>query len=315
MKRENMTEELVSEYRRVAYYYYMTGLTQEEIAKKMQMSRQRVNRIVSACVELGIVQIIIPGLEADNLELESSLEQKYQLKEVRIIDNVVKENIFRELGKAAGEYLQSIIKDKDIIGFTRGRTMSALVEHMQPAGHSMDLTVTQLIGNENDGGEGVGVGGVVYRFAEKLQAKPTVLFAPVIVKSKELRESLVEEPYFQETYETMKSCTIAVVGIGNAQNQWKHLVSLYNEKEIEQEQWAKEVVGEVCTHFYDKDGNEVVPPFRDRIISITLEDYKNIPVRMGVAGSDEKIGAIKAAIQGGYINVLVTDLQTAKLLL
>ena len=50
------------------------------------------------------------------------------------------------------------------------------------------------------------------------------------------------------------------------------------------------------------------------IIAITMEDYKKIPVRIGVAGGEEKAEAIRAAVKGNYINVLVTDLLTAKLL-
>ena len=58
-----LSEDLINEYRRVAYYYYRIGLTQEEIAKRMNMSRQRVNRIVSSCIKLGIVKITIDGIE------------------------------------------------------------------------------------------------------------------------------------------------------------------------------------------------------------------------------------------------------------
>ena len=59
MRRKSITDEQKQEYRRVAYYYYKEGLTQEEIAKRMQMSRQRVNRIVSSCIELGLSLIHI----------------------------------------------------------------------------------------------------------------------------------------------------------------------------------------------------------------------------------------------------------------
>ena len=44
---------------KVSYYYYKKGLTQGEIAKKMNMSRQRVNRILKKALEDNIVQIKI----------------------------------------------------------------------------------------------------------------------------------------------------------------------------------------------------------------------------------------------------------------
>ena len=147
MRRKSITDEQKQEYRRVAYYYYKEGLTQEEIAKRMQMSRQRVNRIVSSCIELGIVTINIEGLDSSNLELETKLEQKYGLKEVRIIDEVAEELEIQELGIEGGKYLRSILKKDDIIGFSRGRNTSALAEYLPEADdYPENITVTQLMG-------------------------------------------------------------------------------------------------------------------------------------------------------------------------
>lgn len=172
MKSINLSEEKLKEYQRVAYYYYKAGLTQEDIAKRMNMSRQRVNRIVSACVDLGIVKITIQNLDKSNLELETALEQKYNLTGVRIVNNIVEENIVRELGIAAGTYLQSVLKKGDIIGVTRGRTTAAMADHWTPSSPlPQDLTVTQLIGNARESDISTGVNGIVYRLAEKLGAR------------------------------------------------------------------------------------------------------------------------------------------------
>lgn len=316
MRRRSMTDEQRREYRRVAYYYYKEGITQEEIAKRMQMSRQRVNRMVSSCIELGIVTINIEGLDKSNLELETKLEQKYGLKEVRIIDDVAEELEIKELGIEGGRYLKSILKENDIIGFSRGRNTSALVEFLPEADdYPENITVTQLMGGSVDANDNIPVDETVYQFAAKLQAKAAKLHAPIILGSEKLREYFTREPYFQNTYEIIKKCNIAVVGIGTASSQWKHMISLYDIKDKAQTEWAKDVAGEVCTHFYDRDGKVIEPPFRDRIISVMLEDYMKIPVRIGVAGGKEKTEAISAAVKGGYINVLITDLQTARKIL
>lgn len=316
MRRKSITDEQKQEYRRVAYYYYKEGLTQEEIAKRMQMSRQRVNRIISSCIELGIVTINIEGLDNSNLELETKLEQKYGLKEVRVIDEAAEEMKIQELGIEGGKYLRSILKKDDIIGFSRGRNTSALVEYLPEADeYPENITVTQLMGGSIETEGNVPVDETVYRLATKMQAKAVKLYAPIILGSEKLRESFTQEPYFQKSYEIIKKCNIAVVGIGTASSQWRHMISLYDIKDKTQTEWAKDVVGEVCTHFYDCNGTAVEPPFRDRIISVMLDDYMKIPVRIGIAGGKEKTEAISAAVKGGYINVLITDLQTAKELL
>ena len=316
MRRKSITEEQKNEYHRVAYYYYKEGLTQEEIAKRMKMSRQRVNRIISSCIDLGIVTINIEGLDNSNLELETKLEDKYGLKEVRIINETADEQKIQELGIEGGKYLRSILKDNDIIGFSRGRNTSALVDFLpEDVEYPHNITVTQLMGSAIETNENTAVDETVYHFAAKLHAKASRLYAPIILSNEELRDSFIQEPYFEKSYEVIKKCDIAVVGIGTASSQWKHMISLYDIADKEQTEWAKDVAGEVCTHFYNSEGAAIEPPFRNRIISILLDDYMKIPVRIGVAGGKDKTEAIAAAIKGDYINVLITDLQTARQLM
>ena len=316
MRRKSITEEQKNEYRRVAYYYYKEGLTQEDIAKRMKMSRQRVNRIISSCIDLGIVTINIEGLDNSNLELETKLEDKYGLKEVRIINETADEQKIQELGIEGGKYLRSILKDNDIIGFSRGRNTSALVDFLlEDVEYPHNITVTQLMGSAIETNENTAVDETVYHFAAKLHAKASRLYAPIILSNEELRDSFIQEPYFEKSYEVIKKCDIAVVGIGTASSQWKHMISLYDIADKEQTEWAKDVAGEVCTHFYNSEGAAIEPPFRNRIISILLDDYMKIPVRIGVAGGKDKTEAIAAAIKGDYINVLITDLQTARQLM
>ena len=132
----------------------------------------------------------------------------------------------------------------------------------------------------------------------------------------ELRDSLIRDPFFIDSYATVKQCDIAVFGIGNENSQTKHIVSLYNEEFTEDDnRWKKGIVGEVCAHYYDKNGKHVEVPFENRIITIQLEDLFKIPTRIGVAGSKEKANAIKAALLGGFMNVLIVDKETAELLL
>lgn len=277
MRRKSITEEQKNEYRRVAYYYYKEGLTQEEIAKRMKMSRQRVNRIISSCIDLGIVTINIEGLDNSNLELETKLEDKYGLKEVRIINETADEQKIQELGIEGGKYLRSILKDNDIIGFSRGRNTSALVDFLpEDVEYPHNITVTQLMGSAIETNENTAVDETVYHFAAKLHAKASRLYAPIILSNEELRDSFIQEPYFENSYEVIKKCDIAVVGIGTASSQWKHMISLYDIADKEQTEWAKDVAGEVCTHFYNSEGAAIEPPFRNRIISILLDDYMKI---------------------------------------
>lgn len=314
MKSQNLTEDMLNEYRRVAYYYYKAGMTQDMIAKRMRMSRQRVNRIVSACAELGIVKITIEGLEQCNLELETGMEEKFGVNEVRIVDNTSDERLMADLGTAAAEYLKSVLQENDVVGISRGRTTAAMIENWGHTGvYPENITVTQLIGSGKEIDSAVGADRIVYGLSDILRARPALLHVPVLVHSAELKSELVGDPYYLTAYERVKKTRVAVVGIGSARSQWRHMVSLYPQADMP-DGWETSVAGEVCTHFFDREGKEVIPPFHDRLLAITLEDYKKIPLRIGVAGGAEKADAIRAALKGKYINVLITDYHTAQLL-
>lgn len=307
---DNISENSQLDYIRVANYYYKSGLTQEEIAKKMNMSRQRVNRMLSKCIELGIVRISIGGIEDTNLALEEKLEKMYSLKAVRISGSASGENIYSEIGRVAANYLTGIINDGDIIGFSRGRSMSALVDNMPTVKYS-NITVTQLMGGWNNLETKISSDDIVHRFSEKMNAKSTYLYAPVVVNNPELHDAIISEPFFQDVYRVIKDCSIAVVGIGDAK--YKLVLPTMGDEDYEY-CVSKKAVGEICTHFFDVDGKAVESPIVNRVIAVELKDFLKIPTRIGVAGSKYKTSAILGALRGGYINSLVTDFETAQIL-
>ena len=210
-----LTPEQKNEYTRIAYYYYEAGQTQDQIAQRLGISRQRVNRILAECIERGIVRITVDRSPEEYFASESALEDKYRLKAVRLAHSLGADQLYGNLGVVAGQYLKSIVKRGDIIGCVPGRGVAGLVDNM-PQMERTGLTVTQLMGSESRREYNLEVDSILHRFARKLSALPQPLYAPVLVSNAELRESIVREPYYQEAYAVMKRCTVAVVGIGTA---------------------------------------------------------------------------------------------------
>ena len=66
-------------YIKIAYWYYNLGLTQDEIARRLSLTRQKVNRIINSLVDLDIVTITVHGFEQDEVELECEIEQAFGL--------------------------------------------------------------------------------------------------------------------------------------------------------------------------------------------------------------------------------------------
>lgn len=301
-----------NEYTKVAYYYYKMGMTQDDIAKKMSMSRQRVNRILKKCLETGIVKIVIQEYEYQNIELEIKLETLLGLNEIIIVNNTEVE-INEAIGAAASSYLERVIKDNDIIGFSRGRALSSLVNYLKPINRT-NLTVTQLVGGLNAEEAHINSDDIVRSSSEVLHAKPCFMYAPIILQNKELRDSLMQESFFASVYNTMKACTIAMVGIGDMSNKSSFVQRKYISSTEYDTLQRNNSVGEVCTHYFDINGKIIESGINDRVLAIDIDSFKKIPIRIGVGGGPEKLSAIIGAARGSLINVLITDLETAQAL-
>lgn len=303
----------IDEYTKVAYYYYKIGMTQDDIAKKMSMSRQRVNRILKKCLETGIVKIVIQDYEQQNVELEVQLETLLDLNEIIIVNNQEGE-INNYLGVAASSYLKRVIKTNDIIGFSRGRALSALVNNLLPI-ENLNLTVTQLVGGLNAEETNINSDYIVRRSSEILNAKPCFMYAPIILENKELRDSLMKESFFSSVYNTMKACTIAVVGIGDMSSKSSFVQKKYISTEEYNILHKENAVGEICTHYFNINGSIIESGLNDRVLAIDIDSFIKIPLRIGVGCGPEKLSAIAGAVRGKFINVLITDLETANSLM
>ena len=51
------------------------------------------------------------------------------------------------------------------------------------------------------------------------------------------------------------------------------------------------------------------------MIGVTLDEIKNIPCRLAVAGGPQKVEVVRATLNGKYPTHLVTDYETATALL
>ena len=70
---------------------------------------------------------------------------------------------------------------------------------------------------------------------------------------------------------------------------------------------AQGAVGEICGHYFDRDGRECETDFRDRVISVGLDELSRIEDIICVTHGTGRTKAIHAALKGGLITSLVMD--------
>ena len=74
-------------------------------------------------------------------------------------------------------------------------------------------------------------------------------------------------------------------------------------------------VGDVCSRFYNEQGEICAPHVDERTVGIALEDLKAKPQRIMLAGGKHRLPAIRAALKGGFATAFITDQYTAKSLI
>lgn len=299
---------------KVAQMYYDEGATQSEIAEKIGISRSLVSKVLAKAREEGIVEIIIHDEQAHQFgSLERKIERLYNLRDVICIESVGRESSKKQLGEATSVYLQRVVKDGQIIGFSSGTTLNEVAKAMNSVQLFPSVTVVPLVGGMGNERVDIHSNHIVAKVGSALGAKYELLHVPVMVDTKEAKEVLVRQPSIRCTLNLAEKSNIAVVGIGGKPED-STMVKSYMGQDHQQITSDSEIVGDICYNFINRFGKPVDTSWNERVIAIELEKLKEIPLVIGVASGLEKVQAIQAALEGGLIHVLITDEATGNAL-
>lgn len=302
---------------KVAKAYYDDGLTQQQIGAKLGLSRIKVSRLLRTARDEKVVQIAIAPPQESNADLERQLERDYGLKEAVVVTCSARDaaSVVGELGVVAAGCLTRGLQGTEVIALSWGTSVLSVVNALAP----MDLPkvrVVQFLGGLGELEAQTHGADLARRMAQTLGAKPRLIHAPGIVKEEVVREALVKDPQVADTLDLAGRADIALVGIGILEPGATLLSSdnTLTKAEVE-ELKACGAVGDIALQFFDEQGALVDHPINHRIVGTSLEKIRAIGRVIGVAGGAEKVRAIRAALRGGLVNVLVTDDETAEALL
>lgn len=299
---------------KVAKKYFEMGMTQQEIASTLRISRSTVSRLLSRAREEGIVQITIEVPSGVYPELEKSLEQQFNLLEAIVIpvqDYNSAKGIALELGQAAAGYLERTIQNDDVIGFAWGTTMKSMVDAVQPMNNT-GIKVFQMNGGLTPQMTDIHGTSLTHNLASRLGGEAYMLQAPGVVETPQIQQIFMADPQVAQVFDFAEAATMAFLSIGTIAKDtlWGQAGLL--SAEVTDELRSKGAVGDIMSRYYDQNGVMVNSSLCQRVVGIPVSQFEKIDRRIGVAGGKEKYQAILGALNGGYINVLITDQFTAE---
>ena len=303
---------------KVARLYYVDHLRQTEIADQLDISQATTSRLLKRAQDEQIIRISLQSPVGIHADLERRLESLYGLKEVLVVESLPDEKqIMRDLGSAAAYYLTTTIKPDEVIGISSwSATLLAAVDAMTPMSKPIGAQVIQILGGVGTATAESNAVYIVSRLAMLLQGKSILLPVPAVVSGVDRRQLYLQDPFVCNTMERFDSVTMGLLGIGSVEpsDLLASSGNVFSPQELETLRQLG-AVGDVCLRFFDAAGRPVVSPLNDRVIGIELGQLRNVKRSVGIAGGQRKVAAIRGAVRGGYINVLITDLLTAQALL
>lgn len=300
---------------RAGWLYYVGGLTQDQIARQLGVSRQSAQRLVSRAMSERLIHVRLEHRVAACLDLEAQLIRKYDLRLCRVALGLAPgADPLRSIGPTAAAEIERILSQADplVIALSTGRTLRAAVEELTQM-DAVQHKIVSLIGNIAPDGTASHYD-VIIRMSDKVNAPHFPMPVPVIAETPADRELYHSLKPVRRVTELASNADVCFVGIG----QMSRTAPLFTDGFISAAELgdmeARDAAGEIAGSVYDSAGRYIEGGTNARIcgVRVTADDRRLI---VGLAAGEGKVRAMTAALKGRLINGLITDETTAASLL
>ena len=223
--------------------------------------------------------------------------------------------IIQSIGRAAAEYLESIVKSNDSIGVTWGHTMAEAARKLSPADNPQEnVKVIELKGGVSHSKTNNFAQEIVSKFASAFHTTAESLPLPVIFDNAETSRLVLQDKQTKFIMNKGHEANIALYTVGTVRDD-AMLFNLGYLNEDEINTLKRDAVGDISSRFINSEGNIANEDINNRTIGINLDDLRSKEYSILIAGGEQKLNSIRATLKGEYANIVITDEKTAKSLL
>lgn len=297
---------------KVTWFYYADNMTQKQIAEHLGISRMKVVKLLNQAKNDGIIKFKMNSDAKAHINLERKLMEKFNLEDVFIVPSTPS-NVNDNIAKGAAQYIEEKVEANAFINIGYGDTVFRTINHLI---NSLEkpISLVTLSGGVSNYTSAI-VSGTRKRTLTSITPNIHILPAPLLASSEEVANIFLKEKSVKNIMNMSQLSSMSIVGIGSVSNNatiFKYNIANDNDLTLLEMQGA---VGDILSQFYDKNGKIVKCDLHKKLIGIKLDNLKASQKTIGVAGGEEKVQAIYSALVGGYLNVLITDEDTANSLI
>ena len=298
---------------RVAWLYFMEGLTQADIAARLGITRLRANRLLGEARESGLVNIQVKARLADCVALERELVAETGLKDAVIVPTPADaEQIATVLGRATADYLARHLGENRAraLGIGWGATLRETVRHLASA-NLRDLSINSMMGGLTYGSE-LNTFEIASEFARRVNAQCNYLAAPIYSGSPKSRDTILAQDVFRETFQRLAAIDVALMSVGDLSR--RSLLIRYGlPRDVTVEALRSAgAVGDIMGTFLDAAGHPVRHPVNKRVIALPFETLRKVATVIVASGGLNKTAVLASVLRGRLCNVLIADEASAR---
>ena len=298
---------------RAAWYYYFGGQTQQEIAERLGLTRLRVNKMLAQARAEGHVHIEIRMPLSHCVMLEEKLRRRFGLSDVTVVPTVPDPDALqRMIGAAASAMLGPLLRDGIGIGIGWGRTLSAAVKCLGPRRLPSSWVVSLMGGLTR--GSGTNTFEVATEMARAIGAECYYVAAPIYCPSADNCSVLLTHYGLADVMRRAREGDVALVSAGDLSDR-SLLATTHIVGESLPQLRAAGAVGDLLGTYLDEYGRPVDHPLNQRVIALSLPELKTYPASILASGGMPKLAVVRAILNAGYVNRLVTDEAVAEAML
>jgi DNA-binding transcriptional regulator LsrR (DeoR family) len=295
----------------IARLYYEKQLTQAQIAKRLNVSRPAVSKLLSEARNRGIVKIEIKSPLESMEDLLSQLIEGFGLRGGLIVPAGSADETLRDrfLISQAAIYVERLLPTFKKIGLGWGYSVGSLIDELKQHNprESWNGLVCPVVGSAPNDIRWFQSNELTRIFAEKTGYTPFYLHAPAFptsVSNKELFEKTLE---YQEVSKLWAELDAVFLGVGTYPSVPDQATAARFGNKLRE----KKAVGMIATFYFDRDGN-IIESENDIVVRIPLENLRRAKRVFAIGGGEKKRDSVAGALGTGLATHLITDEATAR---
>lgn len=299
---------------RAGWLYYVGGMTQDQIAAELGISRQRAQRLVAKAMADGLIHVRLNHRIGVCLDLESALRDRFGLGRCRVSPSLGGADPVLSIAPAAAAELERVLRLSDplTIALGTGRAMRGMVDAIAPL-EAAHHRLVSLIGNIAPDGS-ASFFDVIMRVSDKVRAPHYPMLVPVISPTSAERDAFHALGPVRRVADLARTADVVFVGVGQMSDDAPLLADGFVTREELDQMRAAGAVGEVAGWVFDSDGQYLDVGTNTRTGGVRVEQKLERPA-VAIAAGASKAAPIAAALKSRIINGVITDELTARAIL